>query len=144
VLSALARVRALPERGTLLAIDDDPHAMELVKAVLQPAGWTVITATDGAAGITAARSLLPTAILLDLLMPGIDGFAVVEALREDAATSAIPIVVLTAKAMSEAEKDRLRGRISYVAQKGDFNPALLVDLVRRATANYLASPTERP
>jgi signal transduction histidine kinase/DNA-binding response OmpR family regulator len=144
VLSALARVRALPERGTLLAIDDDPHATELVKAVLQPAGWTVITATDGAAGITAARSLLPTAILLDLLMPGIDGFAVVEALREDAATSAIPIVVLTAKAMSEAEKDRLRGRISYVAQKGDFNPALLVELVRRATANYLASPAERP
>jgi threonine synthase len=68
----------------------------------------------------------------------------VEDLREDAATSAIPIVVLTAKAMSEAEKDRLRGRISYVAQKGDFNPALLVELVRRATANYLASPAERP
>jgi signal transduction histidine kinase/DNA-binding response OmpR family regulator len=143
VLSALARVRALPERGTLLAIDDDPHAVELVKTVLQPAGWTVVSATDGASGIAAARSLLPAAILLDLLMPGIDGFAVVEALREDTHTSTIPIVVLTAKALSEAEKDRLRGQISYVAQKGDFNPALLVNLVRRATANHLASRVDR-
>jgi signal transduction histidine kinase/DNA-binding response OmpR family regulator len=144
VLSALGRVQALPERGTLLAIDDDAHAVELVKTVLQPAGWRVVTATDGAAGIAAARSLLPTAILLDLLMPGIDGFEVVETLRRDERTSAIPIVVLTAKALSEADKDRLRGQISYVAQKGDFDPALLVDLVRRATANHLAAPAERP
>jgi signal transduction histidine kinase/CheY-like chemotaxis protein len=144
VLSALARVQALPERGTLLAIDDDPHAVELVRAVLQPAGWTVMSATDGAGGIAIARSLRPTAILLDLLMPGIDGFAVVDAVRTDPETSDIPIVVLTAKTLSTAEKDRLRGRISYVAQKGDFNPALLVNLVRRATANHLASPADTP
>jgi signal transduction histidine kinase/DNA-binding response OmpR family regulator len=144
VLSALGRVQALPERGTLLAIDDEPSAVALLKAVLQPAGWTVVTATDGATGIAAARSLLPTAILLDLLMPGIDGFEVVEALRADPKTSAIPIVVLTAKALSGAEKHRLRGQISYVARKGDFNPALLVDLVRRATANHLPAPADRP
>ncbi|HET6533084.1 MAG TPA: GAF domain-containing protein [Actinoplanes sp.] len=144
VLSALARVRALPERGTLLAIDDDPHAVELVKAVLQPAGWRVVTATDGAAGIAAARSLAPAAILVDLLMPGIDGFEVVEALRGDDQTSAIPIVVLTAKALTAADKDRLRGRISYVAQKGDFDPARLVDLVRRAAANHVTAPEDRP
>jgi CheY-like chemotaxis protein len=144
VLSALARVRALPERGTLLAIDDDPLAVDLVKAVLQPAGWTVLSATDGATGIAIARSRRPAAILLDLLMPGIDGFAVVEALRADPETATIPIVVLTAKAMSPAEKDRLRGRISYVAQKGDFHPALLVDLVRRASANHLTTPADRP
>ena len=109
VLSALGRVRALPDRGTLLAIDDDPQAIELVKAVLQPAGWTVVSAADGATGIAIARSQKPTAILLDLLMPGIDGFAVVEALRSDPETSAIPIVVLTAKAMSPAEKERAAG-----------------------------------
>jgi signal transduction histidine kinase/DNA-binding response OmpR family regulator len=144
VLSALARVRALPERGTVLAIDDDPLAVDLVKAVLQPAGWTVVSATDGATGIAAARSRRPAAILLDLLMPGIDGFAVVEALRTDPETSSIPIVILTAKAMSPVEKDRLRGRISYVAHKGEFDPALLVDLVRRATANHLTFPADRP
>ena len=144
VLSALARVRAVPERGTLLAIDDDPQAVELVKAVLQPAGWTVVSATDGAAGIALARAWRPAAILLDLLMPGIDGFEVVEVLRTDPETSAIPIVVLTAKAMTASERNRLRGRISYVAQKGDFSPAVLVDLVRRATSNHLPSPVDRP
>jgi signal transduction histidine kinase/DNA-binding response OmpR family regulator len=144
VLSALARVQALPERGTVLAIDDDPHSVDLVKAVLQPVGWTVVGATDGATGIAVARAQRPAAILLDLLMPGIDGFAVVEALRADPDTSKIPIVVLTAKALDSAEKDRLRGRISYVAHKGDFSPALLVDLVRRATANHLTSQAERP
>jgi signal transduction histidine kinase/DNA-binding response OmpR family regulator len=144
VLSALARVQALPDRGTLLAIDDDPHSVDLVKAVLEPAGWTVLGARDGATGIAVARARRPAAILLDLLMPGIDGFAVVEALRADPETSQIPIVVLTAKALDPAEKDRLRGRISYVAHKGDFSPALLVDLVRRATANNLISRAERP
>jgi CheY-like chemotaxis protein len=144
VLSALARVRALPDRGTLLAIDDDPMSVELVRAVLQPAGWTVVSATDGASGIVLARTRKPTAILLDLLMPGIDGLTVVEVLRADPETAKIPIVVLTAKALSPEEKERLKGRISYVADKGDFDQALLVDLVRRAAANHVTSPVDQP
>jgi CheY-like chemotaxis protein/nitrogen-specific signal transduction histidine kinase len=144
VLSALARVRALPDRGTLLAIDDDPMSVELVKTVLQPAGWTVVTAADGATGIVLARTRKPTAILLDLLMPGIDGLTVVEVLRADPETADIPIVVLTAKALSAADKERLKGRISYVAQKGDFDQALLIDLVRRAAANRVTTPADRP
>jgi signal transduction histidine kinase/CheY-like chemotaxis protein len=144
VLAALARVRALPDRGTLLAIDDDPMSVELVKTVLQPAGWTVVTASDGATGIVLARTRKPTAILLDLLMPGIDGLTVVEVLRADPETADIPIVVLTAKALSAADKERLKGRISYVAQKGDFDQALLIDLVRRAAANHVTAPADRP
>jgi signal transduction histidine kinase/CheY-like chemotaxis protein len=144
VLSALARVRALPDRGTLLAIDDDPMSVELVKTVLQPAGWTVVTAADGATGIVLARTRKPTAILLDLLMPGIDGLTVVEVLRADPETADVPIVVLTAKALSAADKERLKGRISYVAQKGDFDQALLIDLVRRAAANHVTTPADRP
>jgi signal transduction histidine kinase/DNA-binding response OmpR family regulator len=143
VLSALDRVGAFPPGGTLLAIDDDPLAVDLVKAVLRPAGWTVLVATDGDEGIALARSHRPAAVLLDLLMPGLDGFAVVEALRADAVTAAIPIVVLTAKTLTAAERDRLRGRISYIARKGDFDPARLVDLVRRATGTS-AFPADRP
>ncbi|HEX2362842.1 MAG TPA: response regulator [Jiangellaceae bacterium] len=144
VLSALGRVGALPDGGTLLAIDDDPLAVELVRAILQPAGWSVLSAGDGEAGVALARSRRPAAILLDLLMPGLDGFGVVEALRMDPETAAIPIVVLTAKTLSSAERDRLRGRISYVAQKGDFDPARLVDLVRRATGRQAPSTADTP
>jgi CheY-like chemotaxis protein len=142
MVSALARVRVLPETTrTLLAIDDDPLALELVKAVLEPDGWTVLKATDGEAGIALARSRLPSVVLLDLLMPDMDGFAVVEALRRDPVTRGIPIVVLTAKTMTAAEKDRLRGRIAYVAQKATFDPAFLVELVHRATRAHATVPS---
>jgi signal transduction histidine kinase/CheY-like chemotaxis protein len=136
ILAALTRVGVLPEVSrTLLTIDDDPLAVELVKAVLQPEGWTVLSATDGQVGIAMARSQRPSAVLLDLLMPGTDGFAVLEALRTDPVTMSIPIIVLTAKTLTRDDRDRLRGRIWDVAQKDDFKPAVLVDLVRRAAAH---------
>ena len=104
-------------RRTLLAIDDDPVVLDLVKAMLESEGWTVLSAADGETGMALARARRPSVVLLDLLMPGMDGFEVVEALRGDPATSAIPIVVLTSKSMTRADKDRLRGRISYVAHR---------------------------
>ena len=65
------------------------------------------------------------------MMPGVDGFTVVERLRADPATAAIPIVILTAKAMTDEDKTRLNGQISYLAEKGQFSPAAFVELVRR-------------
>ena len=73
-------------------------------------------------------------MILDLLMPEVDGFAVVERLRADPATAEIPIIVLTARAMSPADKARLNGRISHLAEKGAFDRAAFVDLVRRLAA----------
>jgi CheY-like chemotaxis protein len=67
--------------------------------------------------------------LVDLLMPDVDGFAVVERLRADDATADVPIVVLTAKEMTAADRERLAGRISYLAKKGSFDRAALVKLV---------------
>jgi signal transduction histidine kinase/DNA-binding response OmpR family regulator len=142
VLAALSRVGVLPEAGTLLVIDDDPLALELVTAVLEPRGWTVLSAGDGETGTAMARSHQPSVVLLDLLMPGMDGFAVAEALRSDSATRAIPIVVLTSKTLTPADRDRLRGRISYVAQKNEFDPAVLVGLVTRATGATVVSGSE--
>ena len=81
--------------------------------------------------MAVARRERPAVILLDLLLPDVDGFAVVERLRADPATAETPIVVLTAKAMTGADKRRLNGRISFLANKGEFDRAALVDLVRR-------------
>ena len=89
----------------------------------------MLTATGREQGLDKARSERPAIILLDLLMPGMDGFAVVERLRTDPVTAAIPIVILTSKTMSAGEKQRLNGRISYLAEKGDFDRDALVDLV---------------
>ena len=77
-----------------------------------------------------ARLAQPDLIILDLMMPEMDGFAVVEALRADADTATIPIVVLTSKTMTADEKALLNGRISHLARKGDFNRTDFLALVR--------------
>ena len=134
LLAALRRLtparEAVNGAAKVLVIDDDPLAVELVEAVLQPEGYTVLKATGGEVGVALAGQASPQLIIVDLLMPGVDGFAVVERLRADPATAAIPIVILTSKTMTREEKERLNGQISYLARKAEFNRAAFVELVR--------------
>ena len=115
----------------VLAIDDDPVALELVGAVLDPVGYSVLRAQDGDEGVGIALREHPALIILDLLMPGTDGFEVVEQLRADPRTADIPIVVLTSKTIGEADRQRLNSRITHLAEKGHFSRGEFVDLVRR-------------
>ena len=139
VVSALARVGALGNHERVaLAIDDDPLAIELVRAVLGREGWEVLGAETGEEGLALAAARRPAVILLDLLMPGMDGFEVVDALRGNPTTKDVPVVVLTSKEMTTDDKRRLNGRISYVAHKTQFDSAGLVALVRRLTAEGAA------
>jgi signal transduction histidine kinase/DNA-binding response OmpR family regulator len=140
LLSALRRTGVLSDAGrTLLVIDDDPAVRELITAVMASSGWTVLSAESGEKGLVLARQAQPSVVLLDLLMPDMDGFAVTEALREDPVTRDLPIVVLTAKAMTASDKKRLQGRVASVADKGDFSAAGLVDLVRKASDVQMSS-----
>jgi threonine synthase len=75
----------------------------------------------------------PSLVIVDLLMPGVDGFAVVEQLRADPLTADVPIVVLTSKDMTRSDQDRLAGQISHLAEKGVYGRSELVDLVARMT-----------
>jgi signal transduction histidine kinase/DNA-binding response OmpR family regulator len=118
----------------VLAVDDDPIATELVEAILAPAGYTVLKANGGAEGIALARREHPALVVLDLLMPELDGFAVVERLRADPATAAIPIIILTSRSMTAAEKKRLNGRIDYFARKGEFDRATFIEVVRNVSS----------
>jgi CheY-like chemotaxis protein len=130
LLNALAHVSALPPQAKVLAIDDDPMAIELIEAVLEPAGYVVIAARRGDEGIALARAERPDLLLLDLVMPEIDGFTVVDELRSDPATAEIPIIVLTSKTLTAGDKERLKGRIAHVAQKAEFSREALLALVR--------------
>ena len=87
-------------------MDDEPEAVELLEFNLKKAGFDVITATDGAQALKKTRSVLPHLIVLDLMLPEIDGLEVCKMLRRDPATSRIPIIMVTAKA---AEVDRIVG-----------------------------------
>ncbi|MGZ6672574.1 MAG: response regulator [Solirubrobacteraceae bacterium] len=129
-LSALERyVPARTDRPTVVVIDDDPMDLDLVEAVLAPAGYSVLRAAGGEEGVALVAREQPAVVLLDLLMPGVDGFAVIERLRADPATVEVPIVVLTAKEMTGDDRDRLAGQIDYLAQKGAFGAKHLVALV---------------
>src|SRR6476660_746920 len=83
-------------RKKILVVEDDADLVELLSFNLKRAGFSVGTATEGIEALKKARSLLPDLILLDLILPELDGFAVCEILRRDSTTASIPIVILTA------------------------------------------------
>src|SRR6266699_3243774 len=90
----------------ILIVDDEPEAIELVEFNLKQAGFEVVAAADGATALKKTRELLPSLIVLDLMLPEMDGLDVCKVLRRDPATANIPILMLTAKA---AEIDRVLG-----------------------------------
>jgi len=144
LMAALYRAAAMPEQQhTVVAIDDDPLAIELVRASLEQEGWTVLGAATGQEGLALIRERKPSAVLLDLLMPGMDGFEVVEALRADPDTKTVPVVILTSKSMTQQDKERLQGRITYVARKTDFDLSGLAGLLRWASTSR-ESPAAEP
>ncbi len=90
----------------ILVVDDEPEAVELVEFNLKQAGYAVITAADGAEALKKARAQRPDLIVLDVMLPEMDGFEICKSLRLDPATAKVPIIMLTAKA---AEIDRVLG-----------------------------------
>jgi signal transduction histidine kinase/DNA-binding response OmpR family regulator len=143
LLAAIYRAAAVPERKhTVVAIDDDPLAIELARVNLEPAGWTVLGAASGQEGLALIRARQPSVVLLDLLMPGMDGFEVVEALRAEPDTKTIPVVILTSKSMTRQDKERLQGRITYVARKTEFDLSGLAGLLRWASTDRQSATPE--
>ena len=114
----------------ILVVDDEPEAVELVEFNLKQAGFDVATAADGAEALKKARAVSPALILLDLMLPEIDGLEVCKLLRRDPVTAGIPIIMLTAKA---AEIDRVLGlelgADDYVTKP--FSPRELVLRIRK-------------
>ena len=90
----------------VLVVDDEPDAVELVAFNLKAAGFDVISAEDGEVALTKARKFSPDLIVLDVMLPSVDGLEVCKILRRDPATSELPIIMLTAKA---GEIDRVLG-----------------------------------
>ena len=89
----------------VLVVDDNPQVLDLTSLVLTHAGYRAETASDGPAALTWAQENQPDLILLDLLMPDMDGLAVLRALRSDPQTADIPVVVVTASAQPSAPRD---------------------------------------
>jgi CheY-like chemotaxis protein len=125
----------LPAEGQtlrVLVVDDDPKAVELIAVRLAAIGASVLRAHGGQEAIDLARRELPGLIVLDLMMPTVNGFDVVEALRERPETARIPVIVVTAKRVTEADHERLGGAVTAIMEKGQFNRERFSSEVGRA------------
>ncbi len=130
LLAALSRVA--PDRFPRIAIvDDTPDARKLVRRILQSQGdYEIFEAANGREGIDLIIREHPDLVILDLMMPEVDGFSVIDALRSRPETAEIPVIVSTAKELTGEEKSLLKGRIQSLMQKGDFLSDEFLDEVR--------------
>jgi threonine synthase len=129
LLAALNRVTA-DRFPRILIVDDHPDARRLIRRILQAQGnYSLHEAGDGRVALEIAGDILPDLIILDLMMPELDGFSVLDALKAGTETASIPVIVVTAKSLTREEKLRLDGQIQKLMQKGDFlNDELLKEI----------------
>lgn len=94
-------------RGAVLVIEDDAETRAAYRGLLEHAGWRVLEASDGEQGVLIARDALPRAVIIDIAIPGVDGWEAARRLRADARTRDLPVLVVTGHALDE---DRQRAR----------------------------------
>ena len=104
-----------------LIIDDDLKAIQIMEDALRAEGVAVVKASNGRDGIEAAKKQPPDFIVLDVMMPGMSGFEAADALHSMDKTSSIPIIILTAMSLSQADKLRLKGKVQYIEEKGSLS-----------------------
>ena len=139
LLESLRRAEVVPGKTVrVLVVDDDPSAVRLAQAVLEGAGFTVEGHTDAEIGLASAAARRPGAIVLDLMMPGMDGFRFLDELRRSRANQTTPVIVWTSKDLSSSERARLSDTARAVVQKGPGAAGLVSEL------QAMLAPTSLP
>ncbi len=116
----------------VLVVDDDPKSVELISLNITGLASIILRAYGGREAIDIAQRELPDLIVLDLMMPDVNGFDVVEALHENPETTRIPILVVTAKQISAEDRHKLNGFVTTIMEKAEFNRARFTTEIRRA------------
>jgi CheY-like chemotaxis protein len=139
VLSAAVERFRPDEAGYILAIDDDADVRELVSRALRKHGHDVQTAANAIEALQKIDAELPSLVLLDLTMPVIDGFEILERLRATPAWANLPVIVLTGRDISNEDRQRLEGVQSILIKGGDLRATLLSE-VRKVVGSAKAEP----
>jgi len=116
----------------VLVVEDDASTRSLFKRLLEKEGWAVVEAENGRVALEQLAGVQPCLILLDLMMPEMDGFEFLEEMRRQEAWRHIPVVVVTSKDLTETDRQRLSGQVDKVLQKGAYRAEDLLGVVRRA------------
>jgi CheY-like chemotaxis protein len=128
---------------TVLIVEDDPETRHLLRRLLEPQGWRVTEAENGRAGLAQVAQEAPALVLVDLMMPEVDGFTFIEELRRDERHRSLPIVVVTSKDLTPEDRERLNGHVDRVLQKGAHNREELLATLRDQIAAH-ARPAPEP
>ena len=144
LVDRLAHLRLKPsvEGGAtrVMVVDDEPANRHWLVRILEPAGFEVVEASGGRQAINLAKARPPDLVLLDLMMPDVTGFDVVEALRADPNTSQTPIMILTARHLTEADKRHLNGHVSTILSRGSVGAADLLGLLKQVVDKANGKP----
>ena len=119
LLSVVARYAGEDTTGRALVVEDDQAIRAVIRRTLERQDWTVTEAADGRVGIESLEAADPDVILLDLMMPEMDGFEFLAELQKDERYHSVPVIVVTAKILTEADHARLKGNVHDILQKGD-------------------------
>jgi GAF domain-containing protein/CheY-like chemotaxis protein len=122
----------------VLVVDDDAEVRQLLRRMLESEGYAVVEAENGRVALERLRGEPPSLILLDLMMPEMDGFEFVAELRRHEGWRAIPVVVITARDLSREDRERLNGHVEKILQKGRYDRDRLLAEVRELVASSVA------
>jgi signal transduction histidine kinase/CheY-like chemotaxis protein/ligand-binding sensor domain-containing protein len=120
--------------SNLLVIEDDERMREMLRRTLEKGGWTVAEATNGRTGLLALEKTLPSLILLDLMMPEMDGFQFMQELRRSPLWRQVPVIVITSKDLNDEDRRRLNGEVARILKKGAYSMDELLAEVQRAVS----------
>jgi CheY-like chemotaxis protein len=118
----------------VLVVDDDPKAVELIAVRVTDMAGAVVRASGGREAIDLARKERPDVIVLDLMMPDVNGFDVVEALKAHPETARIPVLIVTAKRVTAEDRAKLNGFVTTIMEKAEFGNVRFTAEIRRAMA----------
>jgi CheY-like chemotaxis protein len=125
------------ERADILVVEDDPQVRQGLRRVLEAEGLAVRTADDGQEALVALGVRIPGLVVLDLMMPGLDGFQLVAALRDDPEWERVPVIVLTAKDLDPTDLERLKApQVFRVFRKGASTREELLEAVRELAERW--------
>ena len=131
LIAVLEKHRRHINGSQILVIEDDPQTREMLRRAAEKHGWQVVEAENGRVGLERITQEIPGVILLDLMMPEMDGFTFMEAFRRHADWRHVPVIVVTAKELTEEDRRRLNGHVIQILQKGGHSPDELLEEVQR-------------
>ncbi len=129
------------DQNEILVVEDDPPSRQMLRRMLEKDGWNVIEAENGRIGLEKVVAHQPSLILLDLMMPEMDGFEFTTHLRCNPQWRSIPIIVLTAKHITQDDRQRLNGCVEKILQKGAYKRSDLLQEIHRLVHTHVGEPT---